>query len=173
MHDLAHQSASGDHAVTLTEVAKSLLVLPTLLLLRPDHQEIEDREGKTINEIFSKKGEKYFREVEKNIIREIVSRDEEIILSLGGGAFMNEETRKILKEKAITIWLHATIDEILHRVGNKNNRPLLNQKNKRETLEELAKKRYPVYQEADFNFDTTNENHEILIDKILGKINAK
>jgi len=136
-------------------------------------QEIEDREGKTINEIFSKKGEKYFREVEKNIIREIVSRDEEIILSLGGGAFMNEETRKILKEKAITIWLHATIDEILHRVGNKNNRPLLNQKNKRETLEELAKKRYPVYQEADFNFDTTNENHEILIDKILGKINAK
>ncbi len=136
-------------------------------------QEIEDREGKSITEIFALSGEKYFREVEKNIIKEIALRDEEIVLSLGGGAFMNEETRKVLKEKAVTIWLFATIDEILYRVGNKNNRPLLSQKNKREVLENLAEKRYPTYSEADFKFDTTDENHEILIDKILGKIYGK
>lgn len=134
-------------------------------------QEIEDREKKTIREIFAQNGEKYFREVEAKTIQEIISRDEEIVLSLGGGAFMNDETRKILKEKAFTIWLFADVDEILHRVGNKNTRPLLNQKNKREILQELVTKRYPVYEEADMKFDTTSVNHEILITKIIRQIN--
>ncbi len=134
-------------------------------------QEIEDREQRTINRIFVESGEKYFREVEKNVIKEIIARDEEIVLSLGGGAFINEETRKLLQEKAITIWLHASIDEILHRIGHKNNRPLLNQQNKRQVLEELAAKRYPYYSESNLKFDTTSENHEILISKIIKQIN--
>jgi shikimate kinase len=136
-------------------------------------QEIEDRERKSIKEIFAQNGEKYFREIEKKIIKEIIFRDEKIILSLGGGAFMDDEVRKILSEKAIVIWLYAAIDEILHRVGNKNTRPLLNQKNKRNILEELAKKRYPIYAQADFKFDTSDENHEVLIGKIIKKINEK
>ena len=136
-------------------------------------QEIEDREGKTITEIFAQKGEKYFRDVEKKIIQEIISRDEEIVLSLGGGAFIDDENRKIIKEKCLTIWLYATIDTILQRVGNKNNRPLLKQKNRREVLRELAEKRYPLYAEADCKFDTSNENHENLIAKIIKKINDK
>ncbi len=133
--------------------------------------EIEDREHRTIKEIFATDGEKYFRQVEEKTVKEIILRDEEIVLSLGGGAFMSEEVRKILKEKAITIWLYTSIDEILHRVGNKNNRPLLNQKNKREILEELVAKRYPIYAEADFKFDTTDVNHDVLIGKIIRKIN--
>lgn len=133
--------------------------------------EIEDREHRSIPEIFSKDGEKYFREVEAKTISEIAFRDEEIVLSLGGGAFMNEETRKILQEKAIVIWLHASIEEILHRVGHKNNRPLLNQKNKREVLKELAKSRYPIYAQADLKFDTSDVNHEVLLRKIIQKIN--
>lgn len=136
-------------------------------------QEIEDRERMTITDIFTQRGEKYFRDVEKNVIREIASRDEEIVLSLGGGAFMNEEVRDVLKEKAVVIWLHASVDAILHRVGNKNTRPLLNQKNKREVLEELVAKRYPVYSQADLKFDTTDENHEVLIAKIIKQINEK
>ncbi len=133
-------------------------------------QEIEDREGKTIKEIFAEKGEKHFREIEKKIIKEIVLRDENIILSLGGGAFVDPETREVLKEKAITIWLFASVNDILHRIGNKNTRPLLNKKNKREVLEELIKKRYPIYAEADFKFNTSTENHEVLINKIIKKI---
>ena len=136
-------------------------------------QEIEDREGNSISEIFTKKGEKYFRELEKNIIKEIIFRDEKLILSLGGGAFINDEVREFLKEKAITIWLFATIDEILRRVVNKTNRPLLNSGNKRKALEDLAKKRYPIYKEADCKFDTTHENHEVLINKIISEINVE
>jgi len=132
--------------------------------------EIEDRERKTIKEIFAQDGEKYFRKIEEEVVTEIAMRDENIVLSLGGGAFVSEETRKILKEKAVTIWLYAPVETILHRVGNKNNRPLLNQKNKRAVLEDLAKKRYPFYAEADFKFDTSEENHEALIAKIIKQV---
>ncbi|NBV05982.1 MAG: shikimate kinase [Proteobacteria bacterium] len=130
-------------------------------------QEIEDREKKTINEIFAKNGEKYFREIEKNLISEIITRDENIILSLGGGAYINDETRRILKEKSLVIWITAPVNTILQRVGNKNNRPLLNNSNKRKTLEELAKKRYPIYGESDLKFDTNEESHEAIISKII------
>jgi shikimate kinase len=134
-------------------------------------QEIEDREKRSINDIFDKNGEKYFREIEKKVIQEVILRDEKIVLSLGGGAFINEEVRKILKEKAIVIWLHASIDNILHRIGYKNNRPLLNKVNKRKTLEDLVKKRYSIYAESDFNFDTGEENQESVINKIVKQVN--
>ena len=133
-------------------------------------REIEDFENRNIKEIFAESGEKYFREIEAKTIQEIVNRDEEIVLSLGGGAFINPETRKILKQKTSIIWLHASIEETLKRVGSKANRPLLNQKNKRQVLEDLAKIRYPIYQEADFDFDTTHLTHEDIIEKIINKI---
>jgi shikimate kinase len=134
-------------------------------------QEIEDREKRSINDIFDKNGEKYFREIEKKVIQEVILRDEKIVLSLGGGAFINEEVRKILKEKAIVIWLHASIDNILHRIGYKNNRPLLNKVNKRKALEDLVKKRYSIYAESNFNFDTGEENQESVINKIVKQVN--
>lgn len=133
--------------------------------------EIEDRAHKSINEIFAQNGENYFREMEEKIIAEIVNRDENIVLSLGGGAFMNENTRKILQEKAIIIWLEAPIDEILKRIGKKNNRPLLNTKDKRKILEDLAAKRYPFYELAHLKFNTANISGDFLIKEIITKIN--
>lgn len=130
-----------------------------------DH-EIEDHEHRSISEIFSQSGEKHFREVEKKIIKEIISRDEKIVLSLGGGAFMDDEIREILKEKTITIWFYAEVEDILHRIGHKNNRPLLNKVDKRKTLEELSAKRSSTYSEADLKFDTSSENIESLMNKI-------
>ncbi len=135
-------------------------------------QEIEDREKKSISDIFKNYGEKYFREVEKNVIKEIIMRDEKIILSLGGGAFINEEIRRILKEKSTIVWLYTSIDNILHRISHKNNRPLLNNVNKRKVLEDLAIKRYPIYREADFSFDTGDDSQENLVNKIVKKINS-
>ncbi len=136
-------------------------------------QEIEDREKSSITKIFNDKGEKYFREVEENLIKEIVARNENIVLSLGGGAFINDEVRKVLKEKAVTIWLYASASEIIRRVGNKTSRPLLNQGNKRQILDELIEKRYPSYLEADFKFDTEKEGQETLINKIAKIIKAE
>ncbi len=130
-------------------------------------QEIEDRERKTINKIFEENGEKYFRQIEKNLIEEIVSRDENIVLSLGGGSFIDDDVRKTLKEKSTVVWISASINTILHRIGRKTNRPLLNQTDKRKTLEELAKKRYPIYAECHLKFDTGEEGHEVIIKKII------
>lgn len=136
-------------------------------------QEIEDRERKSIPEIFTKNGEKYFREIEEKIIEEIVFRDEEIVLSIGGGAFMSEKTREILSKKAITIWLDAPIEDLVRRVSAKNNRPLLNGKNRRLVLEELAKKRYPIYAQADLKFETNKSSHENLTNRIINKIHEQ
>ncbi len=132
--------------------------------------EIEDREKKSITQIFAAQGEKYFREVEKKVIEEIVAREEQAILSLGGGAFMNEEIREILQQKAIVIWLEAPLEVILHRLGGKTNRPLLNNKNKREVLEDLASKRYPIYALADFKVETVNGGQELSLNKIVNFI---
>lgn len=134
--------------------------------------EMQDRHRQTINEIFAKYGEKYFRKIEEEIIEEIVSRDENIVLSLGGGAFMSEKTRKVLKDnEAITIWLDAPIDEIIKRIGRKGNRPLLKNNNKRQILAELMLKRAPIYALADLKFTTANINSENLITEIINKLN--
>lgn len=133
-------------------------------------REIEENERKTINEIFTQNGEEYFRKLEEKTIEQIANRDEEIVISLGGGAFMSEKTRQILQEKAITIWLEASIDEILHRIAKKNNRPLLSGKNKRQVLEELMEKRYPIYATADLKF-SSEKSSDNLVRKIIEKIN--
>jgi shikimate kinase len=134
-------------------------------------QEIEDLEQKSISEIFITKGEKYFREAEKKVIKEIIDRDEEMVLSLGGGAFIDETTRDCLKQKAIIIWLDTDINVILKRIGKKKNRPLLSNGNKREILEELSRKRIPIYKQADLHIDSSHNSQDCLIDKIINEIN--
>ena len=137
-------------------------------------QEIEDFEHSSIVDIFAKKGEKYFREVEEKIIKEIVERDEETVLSLGGGAYVNENTRNLLRKKAIVIWLYADIDEIIFRTANKYNRPLLNgdetQVNNRQVLQNLIAKRKIYYQQSHLSFDTTHINQDELVNNILQQI---
>lgn len=130
-------------------------------------EEIEDNQRKTIPEIFASNGEKYFREVERNIIAEIIKRDEPMVISLGGGAFVDEKTRKALLEKTFVIWLKAPIDVIMHRIGNKQNRPLLNNSDKRKTLQDLLDSREEIYATADLEIDACEGNHDFLIEKII------
>ena len=130
-------------------------------------QEIEDRQKKPIKEIFSEEGEEFFRKIEKKVIEEIVLREERLVFSLGGGAFINDELRKFLKEKTLVIWLDASIDDILARVSGNNNRPLLRAPNKRKTLLDLAKKRAPIYSEAHLKFNSSSEKREAIINKII------
>ena len=116
-------------------------------------QEIEDRYKMSIAEIFKKHSESYFRQLETEIISEIVARNENTVLSLGGGAFIMEKNRLLLQEKCFTVWLYASLDETIKRVGNKNNRPLLKNINKRKTLENLIATRYPIYKKANIAID--------------------
>ena len=133
-------------------------------------QEIEDSEQRTIANIFDAEGEEKFREIERKIIQDIMRRDEPMVLSLGGGAFIDPETRKLIKEKAVSIWLYADVETILHRVAGKNTRPLLNGGDRRIVLSKLMKDRYPIYAESDIKIDTTKDSHDNILNSIIGQI---
>lgn len=130
-------------------------------------QVIEEREQLTIAEIFNKKGEPYFREKEQQVITEFLNSGR-CILSIGGGAFLNEELRKVIKEKAISVWIKADLDTLFERVSRKlETRPLLAKGDPKKTLMELMDHRYPVYKTADVNVETTTGPHEIVVKRIL------
>jgi len=89
------------------------------------------------------------------------------VLATGGGAFMNAETRALIKEKAISIWLKADIDVLARRVVRKENRPLLAGKDPLEVLAAQARDRYPVYAEADLVVETGDTPHQVAVEAIL------
>jgi shikimate kinase len=133
-------------------------------------QEIEDNQQKTIAAIFDDEGEEYFRKIETKIIAEIIKRDEPMVLSLGGGSLNDPKTMELIKQKAITVWLYAEMEVILHRASNKNTRPLLNTGDKRTILANLIKQRYPIYEQSDIKVDTSKENHDIIVSDIIKHI---
>ncbi len=133
-------------------------------------QEIEDSEQRTIANIFDAEGEEKFREIERKIVQDIMRRDEPMVLSLGGGAFIDPETRKLIKDGAVSIWLYSDVETILHRVAGKNTRPLLNGGDRRIILSNLIKDRYPIYEQSDIKIDTTKDSHDNILNGIIQQI---
>jgi shikimate kinase len=129
---------------------------------------IEQREGVSIKEIFEKKGEPYFRDVEKEVVRE-VSQREGVVISAGGGAIINDENFKNLKKNSVIICLEASPEVILKRTKGNICRPLLNVLDPRKRIEELLQKRAPYYKKADFCINTDNLSVEEIAEKI-GKL---
>ena len=87
-------------------------------------KKIEKMQNLKISEIFKTKGEAYFRELEFNVTLQSLDGDNNII-SLGGGAFMNKELRKVLKQKSSTFWLHWNADTLIKRIKNNDKRPII------------------------------------------------
>lgn len=133
--------------------------------------EIEDMENLTITQIFEQKGEKYFRKIENKVISKIISRDEPMVLSLGGGTFTNPETIDLILSKTIAVWLYCDIEVILSRISGKNNRPLLKNSDRRRVIKDLMDKRYSDYKKCHLKADTSRANREIVIDSIINQIN--
>ena len=117
-----------------------------------DH-EIEQAAGRSIPEIFADLGEAEFRAGERRVIARLLDSPPHV-LATGGGAFMSPQTRTLIKEKAISIWLKADLDVMVRRVGPKDTRPLLAGRDPRQVLEALMQARYPQYAEADMTVDT-------------------
>lgn len=129
-------------------------------------EEIEKAAGQTIAEIFSDYGEAYFRDGERRVIARLLD-DPPHVLATGGGAFMNEETRALIKKKAISIWLKADIDILAKRVARKDTRPLLAGKDPKQVLESLAAVRYPIYAEADITVESGDLPHQATVEAII------
>jgi shikimate kinase len=128
--------------------------------------EVEAAAGRPIPEIFEQYGEEAFRDGERRVIARLLSEPPHV-LATGGGAFMNPETRRLIKEKAVSVWLKADIEVLAKRVGRKENRPLLAGKDPRVALEAQAKERYPIYAEADLVVETGDTPHHAAVEAIL------
>ena len=115
--------------------------------------EIERAAGLTIEDIFETYGEPAFRDVERRVVARLLGEAPHVI-STGGGAFMDLDTRQIIAERGISLWLRADLDLLVARTGRRQNRPLLKQGNRREILERLMNERYPVYARTDIVVDS-------------------
>lgn len=124
---------------------------------------IEEKSKRTISQIFEEKGEPEFRLLEKNIIKQ-VSRLQDHVISLGGGAVLDKENWKYISMSGITITLSCPPEVILSRLADKRDRPLLNDKQDQERLnriKEMLDQRQPFYNRADI---VIHFNHVIPVD---------
>lgn len=131
--------------------------------------EIEAAAGETIEEIFERRGEAVFREGERKVIARLLGNPVHV-LATGGGAFMDPETRALIRERGISIWLRADLELLHQRVSRRNNRPLLKQGNPREILERLIDQRYPVYALADITVDTVDGPPEATLERVMAAL---
>jgi len=126
--------------------------------------QIAEAAGCSISEIFERHGEAAFRDGERRIIPRLLGEPVHV-LAIGGGAFMDPETRALILEKALSVWLRADIELLLSRVLRRNTRPLLGTGDPREILEKLMEERYPVYAEANVIVDSLNAPPEVTVEK--------
>lgn len=127
---------------------------------------IEKEAGICINEIFARFGEAYFRRLESKVINE-VSSDENMIIATGGGAVSNPTNLLALKKNGTLICLTASIDVILSRIGSGDERPLISEGDKKETISNLLKVRELFYKKADFIVDTTTKSIKEVVEEVL------
>lgn len=122
-------------------------------------EEIVRTTNMTINDIFEKHGEGYFRKLEEKTLQAIVPKGEKgLIVTTGGGIIMNKNNRQWMKEHGKVIFLYCHPDEIFRRLKNDTTRPLL-KSNKQQSLQILYQERLPIYEEvAHVTVDTTNKN---------------
>jgi shikimate kinase len=131
-----------------------------------DH-EIEEAAGLTIAEMFEKYGEAEFRDGERRVISRLIDGNPKVIAT-GGGAFMNDQTRSLILERATAIWLDADVDVLAERVGRRaGTRPLLNGTDPRAKLAALAEARNPIYALAPIHIRSRPLPHDATVDAIL------
>ena len=139
-------------------------------------EEVEKAAGMSIEEIFASRGEADFRAGEQRVIARLL-KEQDLVLGTGGGAFINAETRTLVKASAVSVWIKADFELLFQRVQRRSNRPLLKTANPRETLKGLIDKRYPVYAEADVTVvskdvpqdQVASEVIDALLDYLRGK----
>ena len=128
--------------------------------------EIETAAGMTIPEIFQKRGEPEFRSGEARVIARLLDNGPQV-LATGGGAYMNPETRGLIAQKGVSVWLKAEFDVLMRRIKRRSDRPLLQMPDPAATLQSLMDERYPVYAQADVTIESRDVSHEVVVDETI------
>lgn len=172
-HRTAFLDALGRRSIVLvgimgagkTAIGRKLAQLVGLPFVDSD-LEIERVSRMGIPELFERYGEPEFRALERRVIGRILE-DGPQVLSIGGGAFMSEETRDAIGAAGISVWLRAELDVLMERVAKKQNRPLLKTANPRETMRQLMDARYPVYAKANLTVQTRDEKRDVITGEVF------
>ncbi|MBB5699973.1 shikimate kinase [Sphingomonas yantingensis] len=158
----------GLMGVGKSTVGRRLAVRLGLPFVDADH-EIEEAAGMTIADIFERFGEPYFRDGERRVIARLIDGRPKVIAT-GGGAFINDETRALILNSAVAIWLDAEPRVLASRVSRRDTRPLLRGRDPLQVLTDLAEKRNPFYALAPIHVTSYDAPHEATVNAILEKI---
>jgi len=131
--------------------------------------EIERVSRMTISELFASYGEDEFRALETRVIKRLLRGGPKVV-STGGGAFINENTRRHIKRGGVSLWLKADLEVLWERVNKRDHRPLLKTENPKATPAALMEKRYPIYCEADITIESRDVRKDIIATEVLEAI---
>lgn len=133
--------------------------------------EIEKAAGMSVSELFEAHGEESFRDGEARVMERLLSGPPHV-LATGGGAVIRDETRKLIKRHAISVWVKADPEVLARRATKRDTRPLLRTGDPVATLSELAATREPFYAEADIHIDSQPGPHDMTVNLIVEQISA-
>jgi shikimate kinase len=133
---------------------------------------IENAAGTSIANIFAEIGEEAFRHSECQVIARLLNEQGRQVLALGGGSFVADESRALLRDKALSIWLNADIEVLVRRTGRRDDRPLLRNGDPRDILTRLLEVRRATYQEADIVIDSGTGSLGDVVARTLQAIDA-
>jgi shikimate kinase len=154
-----------------TAVGRKVAQFLGLPFIDSDH-EIESVSRMSVPDLFENYGEAEFRALEQRVILRILEGGP-LVLSTGGGAYMNENTRLAIAERAIAVWLKADLDLLMERVVKKQNRPLLKNPDPRAVMQRLMSERHPVYAKADVTVTTRDARKETIAEEVIGALAEK
>ena len=153
-----------------TAVGRRLAQTLGLPFIDTDH-EVEVAAGYSVSEIFERFGEPAFRDVERRVIRRLLD-GRRMVLATGGGAFMDRETRALIRSKGMSIWIRAPLTLLLKRVVGRTHRPLLMSGDPAQILQGLIDLRHPIYAEADIVIDSRDEPVDSMARRLTEAVRA-
>jgi shikimate kinase len=151
-----------------TAIGRKVATMLALPFIDSD-QEIESVSRMTVPELFERYGETEFRALEQRVILRVLEHGPQV-LSTGGGAFMNAQTREAIAGHGVSVWLKAELDLLMDRVSKKQNRPLLKSADPRAVLERLMEERYPVYATSDVTVPTRDDRKEVIATEVVNAL---
>lgn len=129
---------------------------------------VENKEGRSIGEIFATSGEKPFRKAERQALRSL-SGGSRIVVATGGGLFMGVAERMLMKQTGVSLWLDPPLDVIRERLGEGHGRPLWNGEDPI-AMRALYEKRRATYALADFRVDPSRGTPEEIAKEVLDRL---
>ncbi len=151
-----------------TSVGRRLAQILNMPFADSDH-EIEAVSRMSVPELFEAYGETEFRALEQRVVTRLVTGSSAVIAT-GGGAYMNADTRAVIRAHAVSVWLNADLDTLMERVSRRTNRPLLKAPDPRAVMRKLIADRYPIYAEADITIVSRDARHSVIAGEIMEAI---